>query len=304
MVILKNSMSRKVSIIIPARTEKFLNKTIQDVLNKATGEIEVFPVLDGYGGSPRELISHGAPYEPIIDPRVKYITLPFPDNIDRHKRQAINTAVSICNGEFVCWMDAHCVVAPGFDEIMARDCQDNMVMVPRRYRLNPKKWDREAWPGRPPIDYEYFMWQFLTKRKRLAGYRWDIKSEARKDVPIDDIFTAQGSLFFMKKSWFKKCGLMKLEGYTGWGQEGEEVCLTTIKNGGRAVVNKNTWYAHLHKGQMHGRMYKWTNVEPSYAYSFNYWVHENREFFVKLINRFMPIPNFKPDWEKRLYGDT
>lgn len=290
-----------VSIIIPARTEKFLNKTIRDVLDKATGEIEILPVLDGYGGSPKELISHGVSYEPIIDPRVKYIALPLPDNFDRHKRQAINTAASISNGEFICWMDAHCVVGKGFDEILARDCKDDWVMVPRRYRLNPEKWDKEGWEGKPPIDYVYPMWQFLAKHKRIAGYRWDIRSEERKNIMIDDIMTTQGSLVFMTRKWFDKMGFMKIEGYTGWGQEGEEVCLATMLNGGRAVVNKNTWYAHLHKGQMHGRMYRWTNIEPSYAYSFNYWVHEHKDFFVDLIKKNMPIPNFHHNWEEKLY---
>jgi len=282
----------KLSIIIPARTEKFLNRTIEDILEKATGKIEVLVVLDGYDN---------VKYEPVVDKRVKYIRLPNPYNHERHKRQAINVGVSISRGEYVMWIDAHCVLAKGFDEVMARDCEDNMVMVPRRYKMNPKKWDREEWDGRPPIDYEYPMWQFL-KKNRLAGYRWDIKSREKKDVMIDDIFTAQGSLFFMTRKWFDKMGFMKTEGYTGWGQEGEEVCLTTILNGGRAVVNKNTWYAHLHKGQMHGRMYHYTSIEPSYDYSFNYWVHENKEFFTKLINKNLPIPNYHHDWQLKLYG--
>ena len=286
----------KVSIIIPARTEKYLNKTIEDILAKATGEIEVIPVLDGYTWA--ELFK----LRKIEDKRVKYISLPLPEDFDRHKRQAINVGVSIAKGKFVCWMDGHCVVAPGFDEQLAKDCQDNWAMVPRRYRLNPDKWDREGWEGRPPIDYEYFMWQKLTKQRRFSKYRWDLKSEARKDIPIDDIFTAQASFFFMTKRWFQRCGFMKVDGYTGWGQEGEEVCMTTIQNGGRAVVDKNTWYAHMHKGQMHGWMYKWTNVEPSYEYAFKHWIYEEKEFFVNLINRFMPLPNFTPDWEKKLYN--
>ena len=123
-----------VSIIIPARTEKFLNRTIQDVLEKATGKIEIFPVLDGY---PDDF-----PYEKIKDPRVKYVSLPLPENFERRKRQAVNTAVSISHGEYVCWMDAHCVLAKGFDEVLSRDCEDNMVMVPRRYKLNPETWDK------------------------------------------------------------------------------------------------------------------------------------------------------------------
>ena len=280
------------SIVIPARTEKFLNKTILDVLSKATGEIEIFPVLDGYGDTP---------YEKIIDKRVHYISLPLPLNYERRKRQAINAGVSISHGKYVMWMDAHCVVAPGFDEVLARDCEDNWVVVPRRYKMDFKKWDRVIEKDRPPIDYVYPMWQYLKKKGRIAGYKWDIKSEARKDIMIDDIMITQGSFIFMTRKWFDKMGFMKTEGYTGWGQEGEEVCMTTVLNGGRAVVNKNTWYAHLHKGQMHGRMYKWTTVEPSYDYSYNYWVNEHKDFFIKLIKDNLPIPNFHHDWEKKLY---
>lgn len=286
--------NKLVSVVIPARTEKFLNRTIQDILNKATGEIEVIPVLDGYGDTP---------YEKITDPRVHYISLPVPYKYERHKRQAINSAVSISRGEYVMWIDAHCVVAKGFDEVLARDCKDDWIVVPRRYKMDSEKWDRVI-EDRPPIDYVYPMWQYLKKKNRIAGYRWDLKSEARKDIMIDDIITTQGSLIFMTRKWFDKMGFMKLEGYTGWGQEGEEVCLTTILNGGRAVVNKNTWYAHLHKGQMHGRMYKWTTVEPSYEYSFNYWIHEHKDFFINLIEKNMPVPNYHWNWKEKLYGNT
>lgn len=283
------------SIIIPSRTEKFLNKTIQDVLEKATGEIEVFPVLDGYPDD--------YPYEKINDKRVKYIKLPVPDNYERHKRQGINTAVSISHGKYVCWMDAHCAVAEGFDEVLVKDCEDDWVVVPRRHRLEAENWVGTSWT-KEPIDYEYFMWSYLTKKKRLSGYKWDKKTIERKDIPIDDIFTCQGSFIFMTRKHFDRMKFMKVEGYTGWGQEGEEVCLTTLLNGGRAVVNKNTWYAHLHKGQMHGRMYKWTKVEPSYEYSYNYWVHQNKEFFIKLIERFGLFPNWPENWQDVIYGHT
>ena len=42
------------SIAILSRTERFLNNTIKSILDNATGEIEVFPVLDGYGGNLKE----------------------------------------------------------------------------------------------------------------------------------------------------------------------------------------------------------------------------------------------------------
>jgi len=208
------------SIIIPARTEEYLNKTIQDLLDKATGEIEIFPVLDGYPDDYK--------YERIVDPRVHYITLPVPPNGERRKRQAVNTAVSISSGEYVMWIDAHCVVAKGFDEVLVRDCEDDMVMVPRRYKLDPETWDKKRGVQREPADYQYWMWRNVVNGNRFKHYIWDRKTRERKDIMIDDIFICQGSFVFMTRKWFDKCGFMKVEGYTGWGQEGEEICLQTI----------------------------------------------------------------------------
>ena len=279
------------SIIIPARTEKYLNNTIRDVLAKATGEIEIFPVLDGYGDYP---------YEPIKDDRVKYITFPLPKNHERRKRQAINAAVSISNGEYICWMDAHCVVAPGFDVILTEHCNDDWVLVPRMYSVDIEKWDRKG----EPEDYRYWKWSSVKSGKKFSQWRWLKRGEDRKDIMVDDILCAQGSFFFMTRKWFDWCGFMNTEGYMGWGEEGEEVCLTTLLNGGRVLVDKGTWYAHLRKDQMGKRMYKFVSAEPSYKYSYNYWVNKHKKFFTKTINRFMPIPKFPPNWKDIIYGRT
>ena len=98
-------------------------------------------------------------------------------------------------------------------------------------------------------------------------------------------------------------GFMKIEGYTGWGQEPEEVSLSTWSSGGKVLVNKNTWYAHLHKGTKHGRMYYMprSQRDASIHYSYNYWVNENREKFAGVINKFMPIPGWPVDWEKHIW---
>jgi len=277
-----------ISIIIPARTEKYLNHTIKDVLSKATSEIEIIVVLDGYGDYP---------YKPIKDKRVRYISFPLPVNDERRKRQAVNAAVSISQGKYICWLDAHCVVAPGFDEVLVKDSQDDLVIVPSMYSLDLEKWDRKG----TPEDYRYWKWSSL-RDGRFAQWRWMKRHEERKDVSIDDIFCTQGSFFFMTRKWFDKCGFMQTDGYMGWGQEGEEICLTTLLNGGGVVVDKHTWYAHLRKEQMGKRMYKYVSAEPSYKYSYNYWVHKQKDFFIKTINKFMPIPNYPANWKEQLYG--
>lgn len=279
-----------ISIAIPSKNERFLNETIRDVLNKATGEIEIFPILDGY--EPDELVE---------DPRVKYIRLPATDYTK--KRHGINEMVRICNGEYVMSVDAHCMFDKGFDEILVRDHKPNWIQIPRRHRLDPIRWDiQPQGDTRPPIDYEYPMFEPIIRDHGIHGFKWDARSIERVDIPIDDIITFQGSCWFMTKEWFNKMGFMQIEGYMGWGQEAEELSFTTWMNGGECKVNKNTWYAHLHKGPVYGRMY-WMSREEnrkSYAYSYNKWIIENKEFFISLVKKFEPLPKWPKNWEQQL----
>ena len=281
------------TIAIPSKTEKFLQKTILDVLEKATGDIEILPILDGYE-LPKNEIVH--------DPRVRYIHLPAVPY--SQKRQGINLAVSQAKGEYVMSLDAHCMMAKGFDTQLAKDHKPNWVQIPRRNRLDADKWSLQPQSdNRPPIDYEYFMFPPMLKDHSIHGFKWDARTLSRWDIPIDDTIQFQGSCWFMTKKWFKKMGFMQVEGYTGWGQEAEEISFTTWKNGGRVVTNKNTWYAHLHKGVAHGRMYHLSREENrrSYAYSYNKWIIENKEFFCGLIEKFAPLPGWPANWKEQLW---
>ena len=295
------------SIAIPSRNEKFLRQTILDVLANATGEVEIFPVLDGYEPPAEEIVQ---------DPRVHYLRIPLGDG-KCHKRHGINQMVSICRGEYVMSLDAHCMVARGFDEQLAKDHEPNWVQIPRRHRLDAENWKIQIQPdNRPPIDYEYIL--FPLQSERLPGgprepkkenypaihdFKWDARSLARKDVLIDETMTFQGSCWFMAKEWFGKLGLMQIEGYTGWGQEAEEIGLKTWRAGGKVMTNKNTWYAHLHKGPKYGRMYHLPNesTDGSNKYSYNYWVNENKDFFIKFVEKFWPVPNWPENWKELLY---
>ena len=275
------------TVIIPSKNEKFLDNTIRDVLENATGEIEVLPVLDGYET------------EEIDDPRVTYVKLP-PTGHSK-KRQGINLAVSEAKGEYVMSLDAHCLVAKGFDEQLIKDHKPNWVQVPRRHRLDAEKWCLQSQgDGRPPIDYEYIMYPPRFKPMLgFHGFKWDARTKERADIMIDDILTFQGSCWFMTKEWFNKCGFMDLR-YMGWGQEAEELSFTTWQNGGEVKINKNTYYAHLHKGKKYGRMYFMSRDEnrKSYKYSYERW--KDDPTFEKLINKFMPMPNWSNNWKEEL----
>jgi hypothetical protein len=285
------------SIIIPSRTERFLQKTILDILEKATGDIEVLPVLDGYDPPQNEIV---------VDPRVKYIRMPQVRELQ--KRQCVVRAVEESKGEYIMSVDAHCMFDKGFDTILLKDHQPDWVTIPRRNRLDPINWSLQPQGDkRPPIDYEYLMYPFRKGGDHgFGGFRWDARTFERWNIPIDDTMEFQGSCWLMTKDWFNKNNFFKDMGYTGWGQEAEEIGFTTWLRGGRVVTNKNTWYAHLHKGATFGRMYFMDKKDNHrcYEYSYKFWMNDrlpNRVHdFEWYINKFMPIPGWRADWKEVL----
>lgn len=215
------------SIIIPARNEKYLNKTVGDLLAKAAGQIEIIQVLDGYWDNP------------LADPRVKVIHR----GKARGMRAAINAGVAIAKGEYILKTDAHCLFAPGFDLELIASCEDDTVIVPRRYRLDPEKW-AVIEDGRPPIDR-------MELTKDLHGK--DLQ-RGNPELEIEETPSSQGSCWLMKRPYFYKLQLMDEKTYGTFWSEFQEIGLKCWLSGGRVLVNKKTWYAHWHKTE--GRGYK------------------------------------------------
>src|SRR3989344_8420962 len=124
------------SIIIPARRERFLNQTILDIQKKLRGDYEIIVTLDGSFASPLD--------------GVKYIY----NKKARGMRTAINQAVAEASGKFIMKLDAHCMVDEGIDKKLKAVHRDNWVQVPRRKRYDPYKWelvDSES----PDVDYMF-----------------------------------------------------------------------------------------------------------------------------------------------------
>jgi hypothetical protein len=259
------------------------------VLEKATGEIEVFPVLDGYSIPDEEVVK---------DPRVTYVTLEKTGYMK--KRHGINKIFNeYAKGEFFCWLDAHIMLSFGFDEELIRNSAWNKIQIPRRYRLDPLNWCIQKQHGKPDfIDYEHFLISGLVKHE-LHGFRSDDLTLSRLDLLEDDIQTCQGSFFFLERTWFKQMNFMDL-GYQGLGEEAEEVVLNTVYNGGLAKVNKKCWYAHLHKSKgSGGRGYHkdQTEAQRSYNYAWQKLVVDNKQKFIDHIKKFPVDPTYPNNWE-------
>lgn len=281
----------KVSVIIPSRNERFLVPTVGDVLNNARGDIEVIVVLEGYW-------DHALP----ADPRLHVIHHGTPLGM----RPSINDAASLAKGDYLMKLDAHCSVGEGFDEILKADCENDWVVVPRRYPL-----DAEAWAiqeiGKIPIDYHYLSYPLDRKGDKylgLHGSPWRERSKGREHLEIDDELSSQGSCWFMSRAQWERVGPLDVTTYGNFIQEFQEVGLKTWLGGGACKVNKRTWYAHLHKGRKYGRGY-WISGQENDAgadFAMRYWMldrwAERKRDLRWLIEKFSPVPTWPADLDE------
>lgn len=230
-----------------------VHPTIDSLLKNAEGDIEVIVTLDG------------APADrPITDdPRVK--TIYFPES--RGMREAINAAVAIAEGEHLMRTDSHCMFAERFDTILIDALQPNEIAVPRRYFLDPDKWEVM---DMPPVDYEKLV--IDPKHNKFSGQRWSTRTEERKDIPYDETMAMQGSCWIMHKKWWEDViGELQSEGYGTHYQDSHEMVFKTWKAGGRLMLNKNTWYAHKHRNFKRTHSYPGDLSRASWDYSLKVW---------------------------------
>lgn len=296
-----------ISVLIPAKNEIFLTKTIQDLLTKARGDIEIIAVLDGYWINPQDYIS---------DPRVNY--LHFGTSVGM--RQAINKAAQLAKGEFMLKSDAHCMFDEGWDVKLKEGINDyiqklgqdylisnqpenydNWIVIPRRKRLDAEKWEIQD-VGKPDVDYEYIS---SPADAGVKGSIWTDRIIERLNKPeymIDENMSFQGSCYFCTiNHYLNRLGGMQEEGYGSFVREAQEIGLKTWLGGGKVFTNKKTWYAHLHKGTKYGRMYflNKREMEAGNEYCDRFWFENKWDKAVHdlawFIERFSPVPTWTPE---------
>lgn len=285
-------MKNKVSIILPARNEIYLTKTIQELLTKAKGDIEIIAVLDGYWPEDQKT-KHWSTPAIIEDPRVIYLH----HGESKGMRQSINHGVAIATGNFILKSDAHCMFKKGFDTVLSENCEKNWVVVPRRFALDAQKWELIKDNPKYPIDYMYL-------GSDLHGRVWFEKNKDPnlKEKQIDDLMSSQGSCWFMTKDYFHQLELEDELNYGTFNNEFQEIGLKCWLSGGRVVVNKKTWYAHLHKTGGRGYSLDRNQIAKGVGYT-KRWLtntawHKQTLPFNWLIEKFWPVPTWPEDKNK------
>src|SRR3990167_2102972 len=250
------------SILIPAREEEWLARTVEDILVNKEGKTEVIVVMDGYWAEPG-VLDH---------PDVRIIHLA--ESIGQ--RAAQNLACRLSTAKYVAKVDAHCAFDKGFDVKMMARMEDDITMVPVMRNLHVFDWKcmncgMRTYQGPKPdqclnemcanIDQRFekkVVWNPKTNPQSSA-YRFNKNlqfkyfPELRAKLPregLQESMSLQGSFFMCVREKYWELELCD-ESWGSWGQQGTEVAIKTWLSGGRVLCNFDTWYAHLFRTQ-HG----------------------------------------------------
>ena len=296
------------SVIIPARNEIYLSKTIENILENSSEQTEVIAILDDYWPDP-----------PVNDhPRVTVIH--HTNSIGQ--RAATNEGARVSQAKFIMKVDAHCKFDKGFDVKLMQDIEYDWTVIPRMYNLHGFDWMcskcRARWYQGPSptkcqkcdntTDFEIIdVWErrkgtqtdFARFDNNMHFQYWgDYKMRKGTEDDISDVMCSVGACFFMHRDRFWELGGMD-EKHGSWGQFGVEVACKTWLSGGRQVVNKKTWFAHMFRTRPgFGFPYQLSGNAQDRAREYSRWLWQGNNWNLQqrplswLIDKFAPVPTW------------
>jgi len=245
-------MKYDLSILIPARNEIFLQRTIEDILSNIEGNTEIIAVCDDYWP------------EPAIKDHPRVTLIHHTESIGQ--RSATNEAARVSQAKYLMKVDAHCSFDKGFDVKMMKEMQDNWTMIPVMRNLHAFDWicpeGHRRYQGPQGVcktcGKETTMdikWIGKTNPQSTAYYfdkdlhfQYHQEHKKKQVGDIVETMSAQGSCFMLTREKYFELNICD-ETWGSWGNQGTEVALKTWLSGGRLVVNKTTWYSHMFRTQ-------------------------------------------------------
>lgn len=244
------------SILIPARNEIFLARTIEDILKNIEGDTEVIAVMDGYWA------------EPPVPQHERVTVIHVPESIGQ--RAATNMACKLSKAKYVMKVDAHCAFDKGFDAKMLEAIagHDDWTMAPLMRNLHAFDWvcpeghRRYQSPSGPCRECgkettRDVVWIAKESPKSFSycfdptphfQYFGEFSKRPEGQGDITPSMSLQGSCFMMSRDRYWELNVCD-ESFGSWGSQGIEVSCKTWLSGGAVMVNKNTWYAHMFRTQ-------------------------------------------------------
>lgn len=301
------------SILIPARNEMFLAKTVERLLLNIRGNTEIIVVLDGQWSKPQ-----------IIDN--ERVTIIY-NNTSVGQRAATNQAARISKAKYVMKLDAHCELDVGFDVKLldAINGHDNWTVVPLMRNLHAFDWvcdscnDRRYQSPTPTrcnninctnttAFHRDVVW-IAKESPRSTSFRFDktlhfqyfpqFKNRPEGKGDITDTLSIQGSCFMLTRQKYWELNICDEE-FGSWGQQGVEVACKTWLSGGEVKCVQTTWYAHMFRTQGGDFSFPYKQSQKQIDHAREY----SRELFLQdkwpqamhtfqwLLDKFAPVP----DW--------
>lgn len=258
------------SILIPSRNEEFLSLTVENILKQKRGNTEILIGLDGQWSNPG------------IEDHPDITILYYPESIGQ--RAMTNQLCRLSQAKYVAKVDAHCCFDEGFDIKLMEDMQDDITMVPVMTNLHAFDWvcpnghRRYQSPTDPCKECGVEMKKEIIFKPRertphSTSYRFDKtlhfqyfgeykKIQDKSGSHLVETMSLQGSFFMMTRAKYWELDICD-EKHGSWGQQGTEVACKTWLSGGRVLVNKKTWYAHMFRTQ--GRDFGFPYPNPGSA---------------------------------------
>lgn len=305
-------MRNGIDIIIPARNEMFVSRTVDDALKNMRGDTEIIVALDGEKA------------EPPVAEHPKVTVMCFPQSIGQ--RAATNAAARISKARYIMKVDGHCSFDEGFDVKMMADMRDDWTTVPLMRNLHAFDWvckkcgDRR-YQGPTPIscpkcdnktEFERDIKWVGKNNPQSTSYCFDPephfqyfreyskRPEAKGE--ISETMSLQGSCFMLTRDKYFELSICD-EAFGSWGSQGIEVAVKTWLSGGRVMVNKKTWYAHMFRTQggdfgfpyaLSGRQVARAKQTARDLFFNNKWPRQKLPIHW-LVEKFWPVPGWSEE---------
>jgi hypothetical protein len=218
-------------------------------------------------------------------------------------------------------IDAHCSVDKGFDVKMMAECPDDeTTVVPRMYNLHAFDWvckcGQRIYQGPTPAAcgcggtfQRDIIWKPRLNRKTdfmrfdnnlIFQYWREYGKRPAGQGEVVDLMSSIGACWMMTRRRYRRIGGVD-ERHGSWGQMGTEIACKSWLSGGRHVVNKKTWFAHMFRtqGGDFGFPYKisGSDVEKARKYSRWLWIEGHWKHAVRplswMIEKFNPVPTWE-----------
>lgn len=215
----------RLSVLIPSKNEPYLQRTVEDILNKIEGDTEIIVGLDRCKETPNQRI--------LDDDRVRWVTndllemLPKTQGKENQGQRAMtNCLARLSEAEYLMKVDAHCSFSQGFDTALLSEIDNKTILAPLLLVLDPITWA-------------------VNGKKQMAQFGFDknlVMQHLEGDV--GETPCLQGCAWMVSKDNYWKWNLGD-ETLPSWGMQGVELGIKAYLNGGICKTTRSAYVGHL-----------------------------------------------------------